>query len=223
MNLLTRTKLLAALGLSALMFVAGGASAATCTAVNAAADPDATLTNSVACGSGTLGTNDDATEVNLAENAAGFNLTWTQVDRDEAAGSGSTGGLLSSGVEGGASSGTWGIETTGLTYNAYLIVIKDGADVDPSWYWFIIDTAAGCPTPPSASYPAGTDYCGTWTMYGKNGSIKEISHLTLYGATVPSGTTPGTATPEPGSASLALLGLGLVGAGFIARRRKVAA
>jgi PEP-CTERM motif len=232
----TRTKLLAALGFSAMLVAAGSASAETCTATYDGTNPDATLTNSTACGPGTAN-NDTATEVGIAENAPGYNLTWTQLDRDNAGDPKATppkpadpgNSILTTmgvlGANGGDTTGEWGIDATGSIYNTFLVVIKDGVtDGTTQWFWFIIDTQAGCSI--SSFQTGGSEFCGTWTMYGtantdgSPGNLKSISHMTLYGATVPSGTTPGNATPEPGTATLALLGLGLVGTGFVARRRK---
>jgi len=201
--------------------------AATCTAATNFTDPDAQLTNSTFCGPGTLN-NDDATEVNIAEIA--LNLTWSQIDRDEAGSLGNL-SLQSTGVQGGLTSGTWAIDTNGLTSGNYLIVIKDGATTSPptttDWFWFIVDTSFAC-TAQSVGFIAGAEYCGSWSMYGVGGTLKNISHMTLYGAagssssssSSSSGTPPGSAIPEPGTTTLALLGIAMIGAGLAGRRRK---
>lgn len=218
----SRSTWLTALGTAALLFSAGGASAAICTATYTATTPDpaATLTNATSCGAGTLDANDNDARVRAAEPSAAL---WTQIDKDEGAGSGATGVLRSTGTNPAGSSGSWGIDTAATAFNSFLIVIKDGnagsptAPV-PTWYWFVIDKAAGCTI---GSFSGSLTYCGTWTMYGEAGKIKDISHLSLYGATVASSSgTPGTATPAPGSVSMALLGLALLGGSFVVRRRR---
>jgi hypothetical protein len=218
-------KIIGAIATIALLAWGSSATAATCTAVSAGTNPDATLTHSVACGEGTSGQgmdNDTAALVQAAENVAGWNLAWTSIDKDEAAGSGGTGALLSTGTNPAGTSGTWGIDTNGLTYNAYLIVIKDGNSTDPAWFWFIIDTANSTCT--AGQFGGAAEFCGTWTMYGENGTLKNISHLTLYGAntTTGSGSTGGSTGNVPTSGStLTLLGLGLLGLGY-SRRLKAA-
>jgi hypothetical protein len=189
---------------------AGVANAATCTAsspdVNA--DPLATLTNSTSCGPGT-GNNDTAALVNSEEPSS---LVWSFIEKDEAVSN--SGSLLFSG----STDGDWGIDDTGLAaYDSFLITLKDGNDISPSWYWFIIDTSTGCS---ALNDFASATYCGEWTMYGKNGRLKEISHMSLYGANS-SGTTSGSTgtVPEPGTSGLALLALGLLGAGIGLRRK----
>jgi hypothetical protein len=56
-------------------------------------------------------------------------------------------------------------------------------------------------------------------MYGSDGNIKDLSHISLYGADTESPLPP-NAVPEPGT--LLLLGLGLAGAGFVSKLRKAA-
>jgi hypothetical protein len=214
MSFISRTKLFAALGICALMFAAGSAKAATCTATSALTNPDATLTNSSPCGVGLLNdNNDDAADLT----ALGIlGATWSSIDFHDGTGGG--GGLLFTGA--GGTSGSWAFDAV-APYTHYTIVLKDGGAPSGSgdkifWAWFVVTTAAGCD--PLSSFDTNT-YCGLWSMYGDGGNTHQLSHMSLYGATIPSGTTPGTATPEPGTATIALLGLSLVGAGFIARRR----
>ena len=215
MTISTLRKAAAIFMLAGVLGFSSAAGAATCTATNPETDPDATLTNATSCGLGTLNATDTAAEVNIAEPGSDV---WVFIDKDEAAGSGATGGLLSTGV-GGATSGDWGINTAGLVPNKFLIVIKDGKAGDGStWTWFIIDTSIACS---SIAFPTAV-YCGSWSMYGTGRGPKAISHMSLYGTTVSSTGTPSGSTgtvPEPGSSSLALLGLGLLGAGFALRRR----
>lgn len=198
--------------------VSGSANAGTCTVDFAATAFDPALTNSTSCGPGIGGNDNDINDVNTA--ITGTDL-WTQIDKDEAAGSGGTGSLLSTGVNPASSSGTWGIDYSG-PFNKFAIVMKDGSTTGTTdWFWFIVDTAMSCAA--TGNYFASAEFCGTWLMYGMppgNGRA-DISHLTLYGTTVastgvPSGSTGNVA--EPQSSALALLGLALLGLGFRARR-----
>ena len=199
-----------------LLLGVGAAQAATCTAFANFTDPDATLTNSTACGHGTLN-NDDAAEVNIAENV--LNLNWTQLDKDDQSGDEAAGALRSTPVAGGGGTdGSWAIDAN-PAYDTYLIVLKDGATTSGNttpdttqWFWFIVDTTAGCSLG-SFSGVAGLEYCGNWTMYGVNGNLKNISHITLYAAN--DTVDPPREIPEPGS--LALVGLALLG--LVATRR----
>ncbi len=191
-----------------LIFGIGSAQAATCTAAHASTNPDATLTDSTSCGAGTAVLNDNAAQVNIAEPSDSI---WTLLDKDENAGDG-TSGVLHSTPVGAGYSGEWGIDT-GLTgvFDEFLIVIKDGNTGGPRWFWFMIDTAAGCS---GANTFSSLSYCGDWSMYGTDGTPKNISHLTLYGHE--SGITI-TETPEP--AILLLFGSGLIGFSFLRRRK----
>jgi hypothetical protein len=212
-------KIIGAIATIALLVWGSSATAATCTAISAGTDPDATLTHSVACGPGTLAATDTATEVQTAENVAGWNLAWASIEKDE--GASASGSLRFTGT----TSGTWGIDTAGLTFNSFLIVIKDGntSGTSTTWFWFIIDTALS--TCAAGQFGGTAEYCGTWTMYGTDGTtLKDISHMTLYGAntTTGSGSTGGSTGNVPTSGStLTLLGLGLLGLGY-SRRLKAA-
>ena len=217
------TKLTSTLAAALMMGVfAGGAQAAICTATSSITDPDATLTHATDCGEGVVNTNNDSASL-LTSIGGVLAGEWFELDKDESTGSATTGPLLSTGVEGtgASSSGYWAFDDL-PDYNKYVIVIKDGkvpdGSTDPniSWFWFLVDTAAGCYAPTGSPY-GSQDYCGTWTMYGNNGTIKDISHMTLYGQK--GGDTPGNGQiPEP--SMLGLLGVGLLGQAWLLRRRR---
>jgi hypothetical protein len=201
----------------------GSAHAAPCTATHAGWNPDPTVENSVACGPGNS-LNDTATDLNAAENAPGFNLTWTQLDRDE---SPDALGSVDNGFRFiGTTSGFWFIDKDNPAlkgFDTFSLVLKDGStDADPiRWAWFILDPNVVLLDRCIGNMQSNVeDYCGSWSMYGdavgnNAGTIKDISHMTLYGANA---VAPPQDLPEPGSP--ALVGLALL-AVWAARRRKI--
>jgi len=173
------------------------------------------------CGPG-IGGNDTGALVTQAINNG---LTFELWDKDEApneiaGGDGPrdpsflyTGPLGNETDNGGITSGSWYWNATNSIAEGnttFAMVLKDGSSSnDPiRWAWFLLDnvntTAGGC------VLPAGFTHCGTWSMYGNDGTIKDISHISIYGA--------GTSTvPNPGS--LVLLGSGILGLGYLTRRK----
>ena len=194
-------KLLAAvISVLALGFAASNASAATCTATSPLTDPDATLTDSGPCGPGLL---NDANDSEADVQTVTGDPLWTLVGAV-----GNSGLLTFTGTTG----GDWFSDVSGAPDTDYLIVIKDGAAPGGagdsiSWVWFDVDTSVGCANPLF-------DFCGTWTMYGDGGKIKDISHMSLY-----SQEGADQLVPEP--STLMLLGVAIVGLAAVRRRRSV--
>jgi hypothetical protein len=199
---------------AAMLFGAvASAFAGTCSFDSSNTNPDATLTDASACGPGS-GANDSAALVNTAEPSS---ATWVLYDKTDEDVAGSDAELTITGTtfdDGKPTTGTWSIDTPlSLSDYNFLLVIKDGStigNVDPKWFWFIVDespTTDGC--------ASGIELCGTWEMYGTagGGARKGISHMSLY---VSQGGTGPQEIPEP--SGLALAGIGLMGL-WAARRR----
>jgi hypothetical protein len=220
MNIPIVSKWLSGVAFAAVLWGSGVAQAAPCTVVDPNTNPDASLANSTSCGAGS-GDNDTAALVNTQEPSL---TNWSKVDRDDGDGAdgdapeaGFTEAALSLTVTsvGGNFSGNWFIDQQG-GLNSFLIVLKDGVifGTDSKWFWFVIDTAAGC----AIDAPEGTEFCGTWSMYGTGGEIKNLSHMTLYGTTDEDIVVPPLQIPEP--AAPLLLGIGLLGL-WLTRRRSI--
>jgi hypothetical protein len=214
-TMLTIRSLLSSAALAALLAGTGVAQAAECIAVTAGTDPDAKLTHSDVCGQG-VSVSGDQNPAAEDINASYGSLTWSLQLQD---------GAVSDPFVGGATTtGSWGFDAI-VGFTDYIITLKDGDTISgPKWVWFHIDLSEGCDT---GSLAGQYDYCGTWTMYGTNGtSPKGISGIDLWAANASStsssfiGGTGSSGVPEPGSSGLALLGLGLLGASFWARKRK---
>ena len=184
-------------------FMPGEARAAACIA-NTPIDltnPDAQLQNSNTCGviNNLANANESTTEAAI-EAATG--LTLTHIDRDSNGATDSDNWFVFSGTTG----GSWAIDTTGIGSGNFVISFKDGDPLAKGLVWFIIDTSLNTPSPCASPY----ELCGTWLMYGENGTRKQVSHADLFGY--------GTAqVPEP--STLLLLSLVLGGLGFAMRRR----
>ena len=191
-----------ALSLAAIM--PGESRAASCSAVATPVDitnPDAQLQNSMSCGviNNLANSNEDTTEAAI-EGATG--LTLTHIDRDSNGASDTDNGFLFSGT----TSGSWAIDTTGIGYANFVISFKDGAPLSQGLVWFVIDTSLN--TPPVCA--PGYELCGTWQMYGENGTRKQVSHADLFGYNA-------TRVAEP--TTLAAFALGLFGLALVRRRR----
>ena len=216
MKLVGAKALVIAAAVTALTLGADAAEAVVCIANHTATNPDATLTNSDLCGPGDSGNESAAALATAVPGDQTFTLK--DKDGDDAATlNANDGGFLVTGTRVG---GSWFIDTAGDAAGSdYFIVIKDGsvAQDAPTWFWFRVDetllTAGGC------SLGTVYEFCGTWTMYGDDGKLKEVSHMSLY-------TTPGLPPPPPpgdlpipGTAWLVALGV----LGLTYRRRRAAA
>ena len=93
----------------------------------------------------------------------------------------------------------------------FALVLKEGQSPnDPiRWAWFLLDNVDT--TTDNCTLPTDFTHCGTWSMYGKDGKIKEISHISIYGS-------PGL-LQVPIPASLILIGAGVAGLGYVTRRK----
>ncbi len=162
----------------ALIAASAAAQAAICTATSQLTNPDATLTHALSCGVGIVGDNNDqAADLNTLS-VAGFSTGWTSLAKIDAPGS-ANGVLTATGLNPAGSSGDWGFDSV-TGYNTYALVVKSGNSNRIFWAWFEVDLLAGCAASGNA-YSGSKAHCGIWSTYGKNGNIKDISHLSLYG------------------------------------------
>jgi len=195
------------LTLSALGIMPEVASAAACIA-NTPIDvtnPDAQLTNATSCGviDNLQNANPSTTETAI-EAATGLSLTF--IDRDNNGNNEPDNNFLFTGTTG----GNWAIDTTGLGFTKFVVSFKDGAPLSNGLVYFVIDTTINTPSVCSSPY----ELCGTWLMYGSNGTRQSVSHADLLAY---NGTT--TRLPEPGALLLFSSVLGAIG---ITTRRKKA-
>jgi PEP-CTERM motif len=189
-----------------LMFLGAGTTQAATCKVSAAWNPDATLTSATSCGPGLDGT-DSSSDMNALR--VGGRTNWSQLDRDQVDDDDLASDRDSGFYFTGSTSGYWYVDV-GSRNGSFAIVLKGGSSsADPvRWAWFILDTSIR--TSGGCTLSGGYDYCGSWTMYGQNGTIRQVSHATLYNA-------GGGSVSEPGA--LALAGIGLLG--LWASRRRV--
>lgn len=121
----------------------------------------------------------------------------------------------------GSTSGTWLIDKNDIPggFTNFVVTMKDGNPIQNDFLWFLIDTSAGANACSTDEIDAGWDLCGTWSMYGQDGNIKNVSHMDLFVGgqedDIPPFQIP---VPEP-SAPL-LLGIGLLGL-WLTRRRSI--
>jgi hypothetical protein len=213
----------------------GAALALPCSVSGNAWNPDPSVANSSVCGAGDA----PATPPNDANNNA-FNVTlngisFTEWDKDGDA------SLLLNGdddffITGTTTSGFWywnATDSLAEGNDVFALVLKGGnvPGVATKWAWFILDnpsgpestwltnplTAGGCESDSSAPAAGTFTQCGTWSMYGRNGILKDLSHVSLYGAdTLPElPEPPPPSVPEPGT--LLVLSLGLAGVAVASR------
>jgi hypothetical protein len=198
-------------------------------------NPDPAVANSSTCGAGGAPNDPNTNASSITLNGTDF----TEWDKDDVGVLNDTDNQFF--VTGTLQSGFWYWDATNSLAegnDAFALVLKDGGvpGTDAKWVWFILDNPSGpestwltnpiiggdCATTGGAPAAGTYTHCGTWSMYGgTNGQIKNVSHVSLYGAdTVEE--IPGqlSAVPEPGT--LLLVGAGLVGAILARRFRKVA-
>ena len=214
---------------------AGPASAVPCS-VGGTWNPDPTAANMTDCGPGSGATDNDARvtdAIELSTNPTTPNgltfLLWdqdgpanqtdgTEADDAEPSRDGSffyTATTVND--EGESLTGLWFWNaTTSISEGntVFALVLKDGSVAgSPSWAWFLLDNANPTTIECLPTKPAAFTHCGVWSMYGNDGTIKGLSHMSMYGAAGPD------ITQVPNPLSIMLVGIGLVGLGYVTRRR----